>query len=59
MISESVRAWVTDGSIKEETIQTWCVLNEPAGWQVGWITFELHKASELLNYSSLPLSTSP
>ena len=35
MISVTVRGWVEEGVISETTIYTWCVLNEPAGWQVG------------------------
>ena len=34
-LSSKVRAWVEEGVIAESTIYTWCVLNEPAGWQVG------------------------
>jgi len=33
MISVTVRGWVEEGVISETTIYTWCVLNEPAGWQ--------------------------
>ena len=35
MISVTVRAWVEEGAISETTIYSWCVLNEPAGWEVG------------------------
>ena len=34
-LSSKVRGWVEEGVIAESTIYTWCVLNEPAGWQVG------------------------
>jgi len=33
MISVTVRGWVEEGAISESTIYTWCVLNEPAGWE--------------------------
>ena len=34
MISVTVRGWVEEGVISETTIYSWCVLNEPAGWEV-------------------------
>jgi len=32
MISMTMKDWIDEGSISEETIDTFCVLNEPAGW---------------------------
>jgi len=32
MISKTMREWVDDGTFDEKTIDTFCVLNEPAGW---------------------------
>ena len=40
MISVTVRGWVEEGVISETTIYTWCVLNEPAGWEVGTPVFQ-------------------